>query len=229
LQRQKSRRRFIYFAFIAASLLVLGIALAAMRTVLVAFGVGATLIALRSTRGRTRLLVAAAIALLLAFGALAIWRTRPAGALTLEDHSSSLRWQVARVGLSRIGLHPGFGHGMDAVKNHWTEWGFPGTDMIHLHSTPLQIAFERGLPALLLWLWLMGSCWVLAARAEKRFRQSGDGNRHGLLIGATGAIAGFLASSLFNYNFGDAEVALVFWWLMGVVVILSAEEQLPEQ
>ena len=225
LVRKESRRKFIYLALAAASLLVLGIALAAMRTVLVAFGIGAAVIVWRSTRGRTRLIVATVIALMLALGALAIWRTRTAGALTFEDHSASLRWQVARVGLSRVMLHPVFGHGMDAVKNHWTEWGFPGTDMIHLHSTPLQVAFERGLPALFLWLWLMVSCWLAAARAEKLFRSFNDSNRHGLLLGATGAITGFFFSSLVNYNFGDAEVVLVFWWLMGTVVVLSANRE----
>jgi hypothetical protein len=224
LQRRAARRKFIYFAVTATSLLVLGIALAAMRTVLIAFGIGAAVMALRATRGRTRLIVTMVIALAIFCGALAIRRTRPAGALTLADHSASLRWQVARVGLSRMMLHPVFGHGMDAVKNHWAEWGFPGTDVIHLHSTPLQIAFERGLPALLFWLWLMGACWLMAARSEKLFRELTDANRHGFLLGATGAIAGFFASSLVNYNFGDAEVILVFWWLMGTVALLSAEQ-----
>ncbi len=222
LQRGNSRRRFIYLALAATVLLTLGIALAAMRTVLVALTIGAAVITMRAARGRARLIVAAVIVLALALGALAIWRTRTVGALTLEDHSASLRWTVARVGVSRIMLHPVFGHGMDAVKNHWTQWGFPGTDMIHLHSTPLQIAFDRGLPALFFWLWLIAACWLMAARAEKLFRDFEDANRHGLLLGATGAIAGFFASSLVNYNFGDAEVALVFWWLMGVVVSLQS-------
>ena len=97
--------------------------------------------------------------------------------------------------------------------------------MIHLHSTPLQIAFERGVPALLLWLWLMAACWLLAARAEKLFRDFNDAGRHGILLGATGAIAGFFASSLVNYNFGDAEIILVFWWLMGIVFVLSANNE----
>jgi hypothetical protein len=225
LMRRDSPRRYIYLALAATALLVLGIALAAMRTTLVALAIGASVIALRATLGRTRFIVAAVIVLVLAFGVLAIRQTRTSGALTLEDHSAALRWNVARVGLSRIGLHPVFGHGMDAVKNHWTEWGFPGTDMIHLHSTPLQIAFERGLPALLFWLWLAGACWLMAARAEKALRDFTDANRHGLLLGATGAIAGFFASSLVNYNFGDAEVVLVFWWLMGTVLALSPKRE----
>jgi len=54
-------------------------------------------------------------------------------------------------------------------------------------------------------------------------RDSSDTNRYGVLLGATGAVAGFFASSLVNYNFGDGEVALVFWWLMGIVVVLTAE------
>jgi O-antigen ligase len=205
-------------------ILTLGIVQTAMRTVLVAYAIGATIIALRSTRGRGRAIAGAAITLLLLAGALAVWRTRAQGALLFEDNSSTLRWSVARIGLSRIPQHPLFGHGMDAVKNHWSEWGFPGTDMIHLHSTPLQIAFDRGLPALLLWLWLMAACWLLAARAEKLFRDFNDAGRHGVLLGATGAIAGFFASSLVNYNFGDAEVILVFWWLIGIVWVLSTRE-----
>jgi hypothetical protein len=224
LQR-RGKRRIIALAFTATALLTIGIVLTAMRTVLIAFAIGATIIALRSTRGRARLIVAMAIALLLLAGAFIVWRTRPSGAVVFEDYSSTLRWSVARTGLSRIRLHPFFGHGMDAVQNHWTEWGFPGTDMIHLHSTPLQIAFDRGLPALLFWLWIMAAGWMMAARGEKLFRDFTDANRHGILLGATGAIAGFFASSLVNYNFGDAEVILVFWWLMGIVVSVSAQEE----
>jgi hypothetical protein len=222
--KRGNSRRIIYLALAATALLAFGIALTAMRTVLIAFAIGASLITLRATRGRVRLLVATAIVLVLAIGALAVWRTRASGALRLEDYSSTLRWNVARVGLSRIMLHPIFGHGMDAMKNHWTEWGFPGTDMIHLHSTPLQLAFDRGLPALLFWLWIIATGWLMASRAEKLFRDFTDANRHGLLLGATGAIAGFFASSLVNYNFGAGEVALVFWWLLGIVVVLSARE-----
>jgi len=28
----------------------------------------------------------------------------------------------------------------------------------------------------------------------------------------------FFASSLVNYNLGDGEVALVFWWLLGIAL-----------
>jgi hypothetical protein len=112
---------------------------------------------------------------------------------------------------------------MDAMKRHWTEWGFPGTDMIHLHSTPLQLAFDRGLPALVLWLWLMVEFWLCFARSERKASDLSETNTYGVLLGGLGALTGFLASSLVNYNFGDGEVALLFWWLMGIMMVLSTD------
>lgn len=202
------------------ALLALGIALTAMRTVLVALVIGVCLISVRALGRRARILSLAGICLLLAGGAVFIYQTRAQRALSLRDPSSSLRLEVAKVGLSRMMLHPVFGHGMDSMHVHWTEWGFPGRDMLHLHSTPLQLSFDRGLPALLFWLWIMWVFWRTASRGERLLRDSSDTNRYGVLLGATGAVAGFLASSLVNYNFGDGEVALVFWWLMGIVVVL---------
>ncbi|MDQ1613451.1 MAG: hypothetical protein QOG00_3382 [Pyrinomonadaceae bacterium] len=202
--------------------LAAGIALTAMRTVLVAFAVGASVVAWRAARGRARVVVAAVVVVALALGAFAVWRTRAEGALRLQDESSRLRLAVARVALARTPSHPIFGHGMDAVKEHWTEWGFPGDVKIHTHSTPIQLAFDRGLPALLLWLWLLAAFRLVLARGERSLRaDTNAASAHGLLLGATGALAGFFASSLVNYNFGDAEVALVLWWLMGTVVSVA--------
>jgi hypothetical protein len=204
---------------VAFVLLAVGIALTAMRTVLVAFVVGALVVLWRAAAsGRARVLAVCAVALVCVLGAVAVWRTRAAGALRLQDPSSQLRYVVARHALARVPLHPVFGHGMDAVHRHWQEWGFPGTDMLHTHSTPIQLAFERGVPALLIWLWLMYVFWRTTTRAEATARAGTDAGAHGLLLGATGALAGLFASALVNYNFGDAEVTLLLWWLMGAVV-----------
>lgn len=210
----------------ACAILALGIALTAMRTVLVAFAIGASVILLRAARGKARVVVTVALAVVLAFGAFVVWQTRAQDALALQDPSSALRMAVARVGAARILLHPVFGHGMDAVHKHWNEWGFPGDQMLGLHSTPLQLAFDRGLPALLCWLWLMLVFWLTTIGAERQARDKADTNSYGMLLGEAGAIAGFFASSLVNYNFGDGEVALVFWWLMGIVVVLTKPEEI---
>ncbi|MGB8509448.1 MAG: O-antigen ligase family protein, partial [Pyrinomonadaceae bacterium] len=143
----------------------------------------------------------------------------------LQDDSAALRLEVGRAALRRVWLHPLFGHGMDAVKLHWAEWGFPGDVQIHTHSTPLQLVFDRGLPALVFWLWMGWALWMMLWRAERRWRESDDACAHGFLLGATGALAGFFASSLVNYNFGDSEVMLLLWWLAGATVCFITNDE----
>ena len=114
---------------------------------------------------------------------------------------------------------------MDAMKLHWTEWGFPGNDKLHLHSTPLQLAFDRGLPMLALWLWLMIAFLIHLLRATQGASELRDTNSYGILLGALGALIGLLASSFVNYNFGDSEVMMLFWWVMGMTVAIAERKK----
>jgi O-antigen ligase/polysaccharide polymerase Wzy-like membrane protein/PDZ domain-containing protein len=225
--RNHGPNRIFRIAIIAAALLTAGLVFTAMRTVIVAFVIGASVMALRSLRATLRVVFTFALFAVLAFAAVVVWQTRDRGALLLDDPSSSLRLQVARVGLSRIPIHPLFGHGMDAMQLHWNEWGFPGKDMLHLHSTPLQLAFDRGLPMLALWLWLVILFWLTIARAERSAAERGDTNYYGILLGTLGALTGFLMSALVNYNYGDAEVAMMFWFLMGIALSTDYADSSP--
>ncbi len=216
--RNHGLNRYFRIAIVAAAVLTMGLVFTAMRTVIVAFAIGACVIAWRSLRGAHKVVFTFAVFFVLAFGAVVVSQTRAHDALSLNDPSSSLRVQVARVGLSRIPLHPIFGHGMDAMKRHWNEWGFPGKHQLHLHSTPLQLAFDRGLPALLLWLWLMIALVRQIAADERAASDLSDTNTYGLLLGGLGALLGFLASSLVNYNYGDSEAVMLFWFVMGICV-----------
>jgi hypothetical protein len=68
---------------------------------------------------------------------------------------------------------------------------------------------------LALWTWMMIAFWWFIARSERKAADLNDTNSYGILLGTLGALTGFLASSLVNYNYGDAEVAMMFWFLMG--------------
>lgn len=226
--RNHGANKYFRLAVIAMVVLTVGIVLTSMRSVLVAFVVASLLIAWRSSRSTAKVVVTFALFFLLAFGAVVVSRTRAPSALLLGDDSSALRSRIAKVGLSRIMLHPVFGHGMDAMQKHWTEWGFPGDDMLHLHSTPLQLAFDRGLPMLALWLWLMIAFWIHIARAENNARDESDTNSYGVLLGILGALTGFLISSIANYNYGDSEPVMLFWWLMGVATVVGNKAENPQ-
>ena len=225
--RNHGPNRIFRIAIIAAALLTAGLVFTAMRTVIVAFVIGASVMALRSLRATMKVAFTFALFAVLAFGAVVVWQTRDRNAILLGDPSSSLRLQVAGVGLSRILIHPIFGHGMDAMQLHWNEWGFPGKDMLHLHSTPLQLAFDRGLPMLALWLWMMILFWLTVARAERRAADLSDTNYYGIVLGTLGALTGFLMSSLVNYNYGDAEVAMMFWFLIGIALSTDYADSSP--
>jgi len=67
----------------------------------------------------------------------------------------------------------------------------------------------------------MFSFWRFATRTERVTAQASDANAHGLSLGIVGAFAGFVVSSMVNYNFGDSEVVLLVWFMMGAAVVLK--------
>ena len=74
----------------------------------------------------------------------------------------------------------------------------------HLHNVPMQIAAERGLPALAIWLWFVGTAgrdiWRKLQTSRHRF----------LAASALAAMAGMLSAGLFEHNFGDSEFLMLF-------------------
>ena len=47
----------------------------------------------------------------------------------------------------------------------------------------------------------------------------------GILLGCFGGLIGFFSSGFVQYNFGDAEVAMVFFFLMGLAVRLTQQNE----
>jgi hypothetical protein len=109
------------------------------------------------------------------------------------------------------------GIGMDSLKTHWRDWHMfdDGRQPIgHLHSTPLQLAFERGVPTLIAWLiWLA----IYVRMLWRGFRTAQlDAFSLGILLGALGGTIGLFTSGLVHYNWGDSEVAMIFYLIMGL-------------
>ncbi|MEP7274108.1 MAG: O-antigen ligase family protein [Acidobacteriota bacterium] len=213
------RRRVVWVTiFIVFSLALL---LTASRGVTVSFLMAIVVTAVLS--GRRRAFVGTLIvALVLGGVAIAVVSSsRDMDVARLLDDSSSRRLGYMKAGLRLIPVHPLLGVGMDAHKAHWREWGFPGDYVTHTHSTPIQIALDRGLPALacLVWLFVGMFRWIWRRALESRQESDiGARTRAGLALGTLGALAGFSASALVNYNFGDSEVLLLLLGLVGLVV-----------
>lgn len=106
--------------------------------------------------------------------------------------------------------------------------------MGHMHSNFLQIALERGVPALIAWLILLGvyarTLWRLADRVgthQGQARQNGETfgtwTDRGIVLGALGGFAGFFASGFVHYNWGDSTVMMIFYFMMALALVIERE------
>ena len=112
---------------------------------------------------------------------------------------------------------------MDSIKRYANEWHLFDDASLptgHFHSTPLQLAVERGLPALLIWLWIL---WLYGRLLWRKLRadENLDWRERGIILGSLGGMIGFFTGGLVHYNLGDGEVAMVFYLLMGLSVFLT--------
>ena len=73
----------------------------------------------------------------------------------------------------------------------------------HLHNVPLQIAAERGIPALLVWVWFIAT--LVRDFVRQRRASFPSLSNAGLAV-----IGAMLAAGLFEYNFGDSEFLMLF-------------------
>ena len=133
-----------------------------------------------------------------------------------------------RVAMLRSGLHmirdsPVVGVGptmVPKVYDHYREPDAVEAMNPHLHNVPMQIAAERGLPALGIWLWFIG---VLTWDLIRSFRTV----RHRMLAAtALAAVVSMLAAGFFEYNFGDSEFLMLF--LLLITLPFAAARECPD-
>jgi O-antigen ligase len=122
--------------------------------------------------------------------------------LTIKDMSSIDRYYMWQAGLEMIRDRPIFGQGPGMIPAAYRVYRWPEapqTEISHLHNNVLQVAAERGLPALLFWLWWVASVMGDAYREARRRLDWAP-------LGACGVFVALLMAGMFEYNFGDSEV-----------------------
>lgn len=174
-------------------------------------------------RGRLIALISIALALVGMNALLVEWRG--VGFYDSFDISFQYRRMMWEDGFRLMREYPWLGIGMDTVLAHWQELGLRAYEKFglhsHFHSTPVQLVVERGLLGFGAWLVLLGAYLKLLWGLVKRTKSDQDWWIHGIALGTLGATAGFLASGLFHYNFGDSEVVMLFWLLAGMAIALQ--------
>jgi O-antigen ligase len=108
--------------------------------------------------------------------------------------------------------HPFTGVGPDMVLRAYPDYRTADAVLEmppHLHNVPVQVAAERGLPALAVWLW-----FVLVAAVDLKRLFDSEGRLRWLPAAGLAAIVAMVTAGLFEYNFGDSEFLMLFLFLI---------------
>ncbi len=138
--------------------------------------------------------------------------TRFYSTFDLRDPTVRDRVAMYQAGIEIVKDHPLLGTGPNMVQKVYPAYRRstavePAPP--HLHDVPLQIAAERGAPALIAWLWFLVT--VTMGLLQKL---RADRPRY-LAAAGIGAVASMIAAGFFEYNFGDSE------FLMLLLVLLT--------
>ena len=141
-----------------------------------------------------------------------------------SDLTSRDRVAMLQAGAAIVQDYPLLGVGPDQIERVYPYYRVP--DAVkptnpHLHNVPLQIAAERGLPALAAWIWFLGSATIGLYKLLRRSRHKS------LAAAGLGAMAAMLAAGLTEYNFGDSEFLMLLLVMITLPFAASRDGGLP--
>src|ERR1039458_9982654 len=135
--------------------------------------------------------------------------------------SNQFRMITWRTGIRMIEAHPWLGLGPEGPKYHFQEWVPPDVPRPlpagwygHLHNIYLQYAAERGIPTMLLMLWMLGQILWDCLRRVWRL-PPGRSDLKFVLHGAVAVVVATMIAGCFEYNLGDSEVLTMFLVVVG--------------
>jgi len=168
------------------------------------------LLAIRNWRLVVIVPVVAALALVVAPGMV---KKRAASIFDTADPANRDRIVMWKIGADMVRDHPLFGVGPHRIQDVYEEYRQKYPEAVnktnpHLHNVPIQIAAERGLPALAAWLWFI----VVAAR--DLWRQVRARIAPAVAGAGLAALVAMVAAGMFEYNFGDSEFLMLFLGLI---------------
>ena len=141
-----------------------------------------------------------------------------------NDLTSRDRVAMLQAGVAIVKDYPLTGVGPDQIERAYPSYRV--ADAVkptnpHLHNVPMQIAAERGLPALAAWLWFVMSVIIGLVRLLRTSRQKS------LAAAALGGIAAMLAAGLTEYNFGDSEFLILLLVMITLPFAANRDGGLP--
>ncbi len=141
-------------------------------------------------------------------------KQRTLSIFSTKDVSNLTRLEYLETGWKIIKEYPLLGTGPNTVdevfKNPKYGLSEEARQNVHLHNNVIQIAAERGIPAICAWLCFVG--WM-GFSLLKLLRRRKDPLALSLTAGALACLLAFFSAGMFEYNFGDSEIVTLFLFL----------------
>jgi putative inorganic carbon (hco3(-)) transporter len=221
--------RLLWLAGLA--IMVAALSLSLTRSIWIATLVGVlVLLLMRHLHWKTFAAAGLALSALLVLAPGAIQR-RIESIWDINEPSNYARLAIWKAGVKMVKDHPWVGVGPQRVAKVFYDYHpYPedrnrsGFYPVHMHNNLLQFAAERGIPCALFWLWLM---LKVGWDHWRKFRAApvGDGEQVIPAIGFAAVVAFFLGG-LFEFNFGDSEVLMVFLFLVSAPYAVSSSAEM---
>jgi O-antigen ligase len=147
--------------------------------------------------------------------------------------SNEFRVVTWRTGMRMLEQHPLLGVGPEGVKLHFTDYvpsdiarPLPPGWYGHLHNIYLHYAAERGLPTMLMLMWLLGKI-LFDFWQGLRVSPPGRSNRRFLLQGSIAVVIATMVAGFFELNLGDSEVLTMFLAVVACGYLALDKEVVP--
>jgi len=170
------------------------------------------------------IIVPVAVAFIMLFSPKEV-KQRALSIFSTRSYSNSQRIEYMKAGLQIIQDYPLVGTGPDTVDMVFQH---PKYDLsqdakrnVHLHNNIMQIGAERGIPTLIVWLATM--IWIFVSLCK--LISNRDSALFPLTVAALAAFLAHFAAGFFEYNFADAEVAVLFLYI--IIVPFAQARILP--
>jgi putative inorganic carbon (HCO3(-)) transporter len=209
----------------AAALTVGALAFTHSRNAWLGLAAGAVMLIVTGRRAGRVVTILAVIALLTALFAPDTVQQRARSLLDPRDATLRDRVAMWQSGAAMVADRPLLGVGPGEVRAWYPHYRRPEAlrpSTGHLHNSAVQIAAERGLPALLVWLWLWVAFFRRGGRVLARLRGTAGRPRALVLASLVGVLA-FLIAGLFEDNFRDAEVVMLVYALMTLPFVVERD------
>jgi O-antigen ligase len=133
-----------------------------------------------------------------------------------NETSNRDRIQMFRSGWEIIKDYPLTGVGSGMIPYVYPRYRAPDSafrNNQHLHNNVLQLAAENGILTLLAWMWLI---WKVLYDLVQWKRKQLNPEEAVMIYGTIGIVISLFVAGMFEYNFGDSEIKMLFLTLITI-------------